>query len=233
LLDPPKSDRHFERFFEMEASMGRSPQRLAYSLFYMSRLLRATGRDEALVLLNHWMADLGDSTGPYPEMAALFAIYGDTRTALELKSRSAPAGVPYAQLSHELFESSLASALGEFDEADQHLVKAVAIVRDFAVPRMEATCLIAFAQVAVDRGDYAQACRLLATAESGFRSQDKPFRSPMEALVLAHCARVLREVLDPEVARTTQAEGAALSVKEALDAELGRTRTRPGANPFD
>jgi predicted ATPase/class 3 adenylate cyclase len=232
LIDPARSDRHFERFFKIEASMGRSPQPLAYALLYMSRLLRANGHDEALALLNDWLADLGDSTDPGAAMA-LFALYGDTRTALELKSRSAPAGVPYAQLSHELFESSLASALGEFDEADQHLVNAVAIVRDFAVPRMDATCLIAFAQVAVDRGDYAQACRLLATAESGFRPQDKPFRSPMDALVLAHCARVLREVLDPEVARTTQAEGAALSVKEALDAELSRSGTTTAANPAD
>jgi hypothetical protein len=44
----------------------------------------------------------------------------------------------------------------------------------------------------------------------------------MTALLYARCARVLREVLDPERARTAQAKGAAQSVKEALDVELIR-----------
>jgi hypothetical protein len=45
----------------------------------------------------------------------------------------------------------------------------------------------------------------------------------MDALVYDHCTEVLRRVLDPEVARTTKAEGAGPSLKEALNAELMRS----------
>jgi hypothetical protein len=47
----------------------------------------------------------------------------------------------------------------------------------------------------------------------------------MDALVYDLCSGVLREALDPETAGTTQAEGAALSLKDALDAELIRNGT--------
>jgi hypothetical protein len=233
LIDPPKSDRFFERFFEIETSTGRSPQPLAYTLLYLSRLLRAHGRDEALALLNDWLADLGESTDPGPAMAGLFALYGDTRTALELRSRTAPRDVPFAQLTAELFQSTLASALGDFDEAEQHVATAVSVVRDFAVPRMEGACLIAFAKVALDRGDYARASRLLATAESSVRPEHKPFQELAEILVYDYCTDVLRDVLDPDSLRTTQAEGAAVSLNEALDAELLRSATTAMADPAE
>jgi hypothetical protein len=134
-------------------------------------------------------------------------------------------------LTAELFESTLASALGEFDEAEQHVATAVSVVRDFAVPRMEGACLIAFAKVALDRGDYARASRLLATAESSVRPEDKPFQAPPEILVADHCIGVLRGVLDAETARITQAEGRALSVKQALDGELIRSGATAEATP--
>jgi hypothetical protein len=197
------------------------------------RLLRANGHDEALTLLNDWLADLGESTHPGLAMAGLFALYGDTRTALELKSRTAPAGVRYAQLNAELFQSTLASALGDLDDAEQHLATAVSVVRDFVVPRMEGACLIAFAKVALDPGDYARASRLLATAESSVRPEHRPFQQPPEILVYDHCIGVLRQILDPESLRTTQAEGVALTLKEALDAELSRTGTTTVANSAD
>jgi hypothetical protein len=53
----------------------------------------------------------------------------------------------------------------------------------------------------------------------------------LDALVYDHCTGALQEVLDPETARTTQAEGAALSLKEALDAELNRGGATVIANP--
>jgi hypothetical protein len=55
----------------------------------------------------------------------------------------------------------------------------------------------------------------------------------MDALVYDHCAAILRDVLDPENARISQAEGAALSVKEALDAELSRGGTTTLAKQAD
>jgi hypothetical protein len=213
----------------MEASNGRSQQPLAYDLFYMSRLLRADGREDALALLEHWLEDLGDSS-PTPAMVAASALYGDTRPAL-LASWTAPAGVPYAQTLAEMCGAVLASAQGRFDEAQQHLATLASVVRKFAWPRGEASCLVGFAKLALDRGDYARASRLLAAADASVPLKDRPFRDLLGALINDRCTGVLRNVLDPETARITQAEGAALSLKEALDAEL--IRCGPTTDPVD
>jgi predicted ATPase/class 3 adenylate cyclase/DNA-binding CsgD family transcriptional regulator len=232
VIDPPKGDPLFERLFELDASMGLSSGPLAREIFYLSRLRRANGSDEALTVLGEWRADPGGPTA-LTSLAGAFALYGDTETALELRSRPAPLGVPSVRFVYELSESVLASALGLFDEAEQHLATLTAVVRDFAMPRGEVACAIGFAKVALDRGDRTRAARLLAVVDSSTRPGDWPFRTYMDALVYAHCTEVLWRVLDPESARTTQAEGAPLSLKEALDAELMRSATKAVANPED
>jgi predicted ATPase len=229
LIDPPRSDRLFERAFEIYATMGTSPDPVAYSPYYLSRLRRADA-DEAVALLDGWRADLGDAA-PDPSVAGVFALYGDTRTALEVKSRAEPARVPMRQFGAEMSDAVLASALGQFDEAEQHLATAAAVVRDLAMPRGEAGCLVGFAKVALDRSDYARASRLLAAVSASAGPGDSPFRTHFDSLIYAHCAAVLEEVLDPESARATNAEGSALSLKEALDAELSRARATTRANP--
>jgi hypothetical protein len=172
---------------------------------------------------------------PDPSFAALFALYGDTRTALGLKSRASPARVPVEQFWYELSQAVLASAQGQFDDAEQHLATLTSLVRDFAVPRGEVACLIGFAKVALDRGDYVRASRLLAAVNTSVGPEDRPlaYGALLDRLVYVHCAEALREVLDPETARTTQAEGAALSLKDALDAELARSGTTAMAKPVD
>jgi hypothetical protein len=232
IMDPPRSDPFFQRAFEIEADMGITPDPVAYADFYLSRLRRANSRDEALALLNDWRANLGDAT-PSPAMAAVFALYGDIRTALELTSRAEPADVPIVRFVDELSRAVLASAQGHFDEAEQHLATLTSVGRDFAIPRGEVACLIGFSKVAVDRGDYPRASRLLAAIRSNVGQEDRRFRTNFEVLVYVHCTGVLRDVLDPETARTTQAEGAALTLKEALEAELIRTGATAGANPTD
>jgi hypothetical protein len=221
---PSKSIPIFERVFEIHASLGMAQNQLIHEVFYMSRLLGARDRDEALALLDDWLAELGDST-PTLIMVGAFALYGDTRTALELKSRAERPGVPFVRFLDELSEALLASALGQFDEADRHLATMASVVPDFAIPRGEPSCLIGFAKVALDRGDYARTSRLLGAFNASVSPGNTPFRSHTGALVYLHCTGVLQDVLDPETARATQVEGAALSVKEALDAELLRTAT--------
>jgi hypothetical protein len=158
-------------------------------------------------------------------MAGVFALYGDIRTALDLRSRTLPGRTPAAQITAEFSEVVLASAQGKFDEAEQHLAKADSIARDFALAGAE-HCLLGFAKVAIDRGDYVRASRLVAAVKASGWPQGRGFpASFVEALINDHCNEVLREVLDPESARSAQAEGAALSLKEALDAELIRGRT--------
>jgi predicted ATPase len=222
IIDPPKSDSLFERAFEIEASMGRRPPPLQYQRFYLSRLQRVNGREEALALLDNWMADVGDST-PSLNMVGAFALYGDMRTAVELRSRAVRPGVPFVRFLDELSEAVLASALGQFDEAEQHLATMASVVRDFAIPRGEVTCLVGYAKVALDRHDYARASRLLTAVDSSFRAGNIRFRTLVDALVYTHCVRVLRDVLDPETMRTAQSEGRALLLKDALDDELIRS----------
>jgi predicted ATPase/class 3 adenylate cyclase len=230
--DPPRSDRLFEWAIEIEASMAAPPNSPPYEAYYLSRLRRANDRTEAHAILDDWLARFCDSTPTY-SLAAAFALYGDTRRALEFKSRAEPAGMPFRQRWNALCQAVVASAAGDFDEAEQHLTTLAYAVRDFVVPRGEAACLVGFAKVALDRGDYGRASALLATVDSSVGPGDRPFRSAVDALVYVHCKGVLRDVLDPEIARTTQAEGAALSVKEALDAELSRSETTTMANPAD
>jgi hypothetical protein len=153
----------------------------------------------------------------------VFALYGETRTAVELKSRTAPMRTPVARFTGGLSDTLLASAQGHFDEAEHHLAIMTSLAREFAVPRGEAACLVGFAKVALDRGAFARASRLLAAVDASVGPKDRPFHFATDSLVYDHCTRVLREALAPEIARTTQAEDAALSVKEALDAELLRS----------
>jgi hypothetical protein len=172
-------------------------------------------------------------------MAAVFALYGDTQKALELNSHTETAiEVPIRRFLNELSWAVLASAQGQFDEAEQHLATLTSIVRNHAIPRGEGACLIGFAKVALDRGDYARASRLLAVVKSSVGGGARPLDarwpgcgSLLDALVYARCSEVLRDVLDPETARTTEAETAALSLKGALDAELIRSGTTVMANP--
>ena len=230
VFDPPRGDRLFQRIFEFEASMGRAPIPPPYDAHYISRLSRANGPDEALVLLQQWRAGLRGSA-PSHAMAATFALYGETQAALELESRAVLQTAPMGRFWDELSQAVLASVLKQFDEAEHHLATLASVVRDQAMPRGEAGCLVGFAKVALDRGDDARASRLLAAVNASFRAGDTPFGSALDALVYVHCARVLGDVPDPYTARTTQPEGAVLSLKEALDSELLRSGMTAMANP--
>jgi hypothetical protein len=148
--------------------------------------------------------------------------------------------VPIRRFLNELSGAVLASAQGQFDEAQQHLATLTSIVRDHAIPRGEGACLIGFAKVALDRGDYARASRLQAAVSSSAGAGGRPLDSRwpgcgslLDALIYARCSEVLRDVLDPETARTTQAEGSALSLRQALDAELIRGGAAAMARPAD
>jgi hypothetical protein len=230
MIDPPKSERLFEEAFELEASMGMRPDPVSSQARYLSRLLRADDSDEARAVLDDWLAN----SAPTHNMAAVFALYGDTRTALELKSRVPrfPDPVPTAQFSIEFSDAILASALGQFGEAEEHLATLTSLVREFAMPDDETACLLGFAKLALDRGDHPRASRLLAAVDASASLRHTAVGFLFDVFY-AHCTGILQVVLDPETARTTQVEGATMSVKEALDGELVRNGTTAGANPAD
>jgi hypothetical protein len=107
------------------------------------------------------------------------------------------------------------------EEAEQHLAKLCSLAGEFAIPHGDAACLVGFAKLAFDRSDYPRASRLLAAVNAGYMPIGTA-SGPLYEVYCAYCSDLLRDVLDPETARATQAEGAALSLKEALDAELIR-----------
>ena len=163
-------------------------------------------------------------------MAAVFALYGDTERSLELKSQAEPTGT-VGRLNKQIVGGRTGfEHRGEFDEAEQHLVILTSVVRDFAIPNGEAGCRIGFAKVALDRGDPPRrALGLLAAVKASVDPEDHPFRSTFDALVYAHSARILRNVLDPDSADPSQADRSASSLKESLDDELSRRRTSTAA----
>ena len=235
MIDPQHSVRLFERAFEIAAGIEMPPDPVIYEVFYVSRLLQTNSPDEAIAILDDWLAVHGDSA-PSPHLAAMFAFYGDTRTGLQLMSRTEPPPSRVLGRTHvnALCEALLATAQDHFDEAERHLAMAASSERDLGgLPRGDASCLIGFAKVAVDRGDYPRASRLLAAVNASPGPGGRPYRTPIDAIVYAQCTSVLRDVLDPETARTTEIEGRALSLKEALDAELNRSGATDMTNRAD
>jgi hypothetical protein len=61
-----------------------------------------------------------------------------------------------------------------------HLEAMVKVVREYAIPRSEASCLVGFAKLAIDSGDYERASRVLATFRS---SAPMPFRNMMDRVL--------------------------------------------------
>jgi hypothetical protein len=121
-------------------------------------------------------------------------------------------------------DAMLASAQGQFDEAEQCTSTLTSLVQDFAMPHGEMGCLLGFAKVAIDRGDGPRASRLLAAVNAGSSPMGTAAGSILDVLY-AYLTGILRDVLDPETARKTHAEGAASSLMETLDAELIRSAT--------
>ncbi len=91
------------------------------------------------------------------------------------------------------------------------------VVREYAIPRSEASCLVGFAKLAMDGGDPERASRLLATVRA---SAPMPFHNMMDYVVYRRCLSALMEVLDDETIARTRLEGTSMSVHDALEAEL-------------
>src|SRR5262249_52705689 len=95
------------------------------------------------------------------------------------------------------------------------------IVREYAIPLGDESCLIGFAALAVDEGDYTRASQLLATVQA---AAPFPFRTNLQVPVYRRSAGMVRAALDPATARQCRAQGAATPVDEALHNELQRPR---------
>jgi hypothetical protein len=129
---------------------------------------------------------------------------------------------PFHRFMHELIGALIATNEGRIEAAGRHLQAATAVVREHAIPLGECSCLVGFSALAARAGDYERASRGLASVKGSGAFQE---RGPVDYLVYRITARALRGALDPETAARCRAEGAAMPVSEALDAELARLET--------
>jgi hypothetical protein len=154
-------------------------------------------------------------------LAALGEIETASRLAAPLIARN-----PLQRYQQELLAAVVAMGEGRTAPAAEHLRAVAAIVRDYAIPLGEASCLTGYAALAVKLGEHERASRLLASVKG---SAPFPFRSPPDALLYRQTARGLRDALDPDTAARCRAEGRAIGVSQALDAELARQPVQPTA----
>jgi hypothetical protein len=175
-------------------------------------------------LLDGLLATVHDS----PSLSAyitltIAAAMGDHNEASRLGA-AVSARTPMERYAREALGAVVAIREGRTDAAFEHLRDEVAVVREYAIPLGEPSCLTGFAALAAKAGDHETASRHLASVRA---AAPFPFRSPADAFVYRQTARAVRDALDPDTAARCRAEGAAIAVSEALDAELARQPRQP------
>jgi hypothetical protein len=184
-----------------------------------------TGREdphEGLKILEELPPAAVDSELALNEIVVgLLASFGEPEQAAARLAAAPPARTPLRRFSWTFAAALIASSEGQRNEMAEHLRTHAALVREYAIPLGEVSCLVGFAALAVDERDYDRASRLLATVQA---AAPFPFRTPLEVAVYRRCAGIVRDALDPATTRQCRAQGAATPVSEALDNELERPR---------
>jgi hypothetical protein len=219
LTDPPSTERIFEQTQRIERKIGIAPDITAYHGYQQGRIRDASGQDEALTILGEWLAGLhGAPASPF--LAGLLALYGDIKSAVDLLAQLEPAPTALGRCVYESAAAIVASAQGHFAQALEHAATLTDVVRDYAVPYGEATCVIVLAKVGLDRGDYGQAARLLAALTASVRPGGVLYRLPFDGIVYDYTREALHTVVDPDMLRKWQAEGAVIAPSQAVDSAL-------------
>ena len=177
-------------------------------------------------LLGELLATVHDS----PPLSAyitltIAAAMGDYNEASRLGA-DVTARTPMERYARDALAVVVAIREGRIDAAFEHLREEVAVVREYAIPLGESSCLTGFAALAAKAGDYERASRHLASIRT---AGPFPFRSPADAFVYRQTVRAVRAVLDPDTAARCRAEGTGIPVSQALDAELARPPAQPAA----
>jgi hypothetical protein len=217
--DPRRTERVFEQTRRIERNTGIAPDVTAYHGYQQARIRQASGQDEALTILGEWLAGLHGAP-PSPFLAGLLALYGDINSAVDLLAQIEPAPTALGTCVYESAAAIVASAQGHFAEALEHAATLTDVVRDYAVPCGEATCVIVLAKVSFDRGDYPQASRLLAALTASVGPGSILYRLPFDGIVYDYTREALHAVVDPHMVRKWQAEGAVIARSQAIDAAL-------------
>jgi hypothetical protein len=154
--------------------------------------------------------------GNTSQILGVAAVLGDTETASRLQTHLTGRS-PMRRFQRARLASIIDTVDGRIEDAAQELGAAVLVARESAVPLGEESCLIGFAALACKARDFERASRDLASAQG---SVPAPFRDPVDMLLYRMTLRTVRRSLDPETAARCRSAGAAMSVSEALDAEL-------------
>ena len=120
-----------------------------------------------------------------------------------------PAQEPFLNLLARFSHALALTGVGRLDDAMQTLREHLTIMERTRIPGGIETSLIALAAIALQRGDPEKASRLLAKAAAGIRNLSA-------GAALRHYVHLVRQALDRETARRCRAEGAAMSIDEAL-----------------
>jgi predicted ATPase/DNA-binding SARP family transcriptional activator len=186
-----------------------------WAFWYGMLIDRARDRSHVDLLLDQWLADHAGSP-PTFELVAMLACFDRIDAALQYAA-TAPERAPAWRRAQEFTMALIASAQGDRKAMRSHLEAMAKVVREYAIPRSEASCLVGFAKLAIDSGDYERASRVLATVRS---SAPMPFRNMMDHVLYRQCVGAVVKALDGKSAARCRLEGTAMSVHEALDAEL-------------
>jgi hypothetical protein len=146
------------------------------------------------------------------------AALGDTNRASRLAASVSPKS-PLQRFGAQFLAAIVAIRDDRAEAASEHLRTQAAIVREYAIPLGEISCLLGFAALAAATRDHETASRLLASVKA---SGPFPFRTPAEAIVYRQTARALRGSLNPSTIARCRAEGAATPARQVLEAELSR-----------
>jgi predicted ATPase len=153
----------------------------------------------------------------YPVLGIAAAL-GDTDRASRLAASISPK-TPLQRFVAQFLAALIAIGEGRTRAASDHLRTQAAIVREYAIPLGEISCLLGFAALAAATGDHETASRHLASVKA---AAPFPFRTPVEVIVYRQTVRALRGSLNPSTVARCRAEGAATPASQALEAELAR-----------
>lgn len=109
----------------------------------------------------------------------IVAILGDTETAKRL-SRCLRTQTPLERYGSQFLSAMIAWCERRGEAAAGHLRTVATIVREYAIPLGEVSCLLGFAALAADDGDCETASRHLASIKGAGSYQ---FRTPLDILI--------------------------------------------------
>jgi predicted ATPase/DNA-binding SARP family transcriptional activator len=205
----------FEQGRALARTNGIPVDQALWAFWYGMLIDRARDRSQIDALLDQWLADHAGSP-PTIELVGMLACFGRIDAALQCGATE-PDRAPAWRRAQEFTMALIASAQGDRRAMRSHLETMAKVVREYAIPRSEASCLVGFAKLAIDSGEYERASRLLATVRA---SAPMPFRNMMDYIVYRQCRGVLTDVLDDRTIASCRQEGTTISVHDALKAEL-------------